>query len=394
MPLHNTMVSPDVRLGPARGYDASASKLDLTKTRLCPEPDPRRLGDLATATAALSTLHVTQHVPPVMRVEHRQSANLAIHDYNRLHRELIVTLRHLERSAALETISLTRHRKAVLAQVERTSRMLWLGNKSVDVLSVRPTQSPGGVQMAVDAGKRDAARSKAQLEEHVARLDHALRGLQAARGRLDGLIKSAEKPIQLAPLAYSSARGAQLPDTPEVAAVIAAQDEAARLREDGNALIAASQAMIAATQNRTEAALQQSAADSSVVKGDLLAARGRALMATHEARRAAHTLDVQREVNTGPREGRFAFTRTLPSRPLVHRHSHAPSLPADVTSPERSLAAHRVLSRSLSLASSDAEELSRVHGTIEAAITDVHRDADIDTHLVRLRRRCDPGRRV
>lgn len=222
-------------------------------------------------------------------------------------------------------------------------------------------------------------------------VDSTFRSLKTARDLLQEAIKETEKPIHLAPLAYSFTSLAGTPDSAEIASTQAALKESSRLRSIGVAILKEVAKCLADSLEKTEKSLARSVKQSDDAYGEVLQTRGQTYRALNTALRSTHVLNIRRDVDAGPQEGRFEKTSQKYDRPLVR---HRPSEVLQTTIQETSQTGYQVFTRSLSAASADVFTLATQHRRLSAAAHDAHLDMSVDQQVIRHRRRCDPARRV
>lgn len=388
----NTMIPPDTRLQ-QRAYESP--KPNAGKTRHCTEPDPHKLLGLTATSVAGASLNRTVETVPALKDQLRHQTNEKIHDYNRDARDSVVAMRHVERSASLETISLSRHRKSVISCIEKASRSLWLGHKTQQLRSLRPKCCPDVAVGAVGEESQNALTIKRSLEQHLTHVDNVFRMLKSARENLLFAVKACEKPLELAPASCSFTKPNRAPQTAEISAAQEFQHESARLRLVGAALIRTCEQGMDDMKKRSHQAMEESITQATKFHGDLVVSHSEARMASNTARRSLHITSIRSDVDDGPREMRYAAARQRIDRPLVRAHHTGPGISTGaVTAVEAAPTARRVFGRSLSAASVDAAILDELSANLSAAYVDAADDVAIDRHVLRLRRRCDPSRRV
>lgn len=381
------MIPCDTRL---QQRDYEAPKVDMRHGRHSQQEPTQVLSSTITCISS-ATLHRTAKLTPTLRTQHRDVTNAKIHQRNRETRETAVAMRHVERSAALEIISLSRHRKDVLTALEKVSRMLWLGSKTSQMRALRPGKPVDEVSDRVSDESKTANSLKKSLEEHLTHVDKLFHDLKAARECLQSTVKAVEKEIQLAPHSYSTTSPLVMPQNPEILSTQQAMRESSRLRLIGAAMSKEIAASVASSLEKTEKSLSRSASQSDAIFASVVQTQSKTYLALNTARRSAHMADIQRDVDAGPQEGRFEQTRQKFDRPLVRLR---PGEVQQATAQETSPAGFLSFTRSYSAASVDVATLASQHRRLSAAAHDAHLDMTIDQQVARHRRRCDPARRV
>jgi len=359
--------------------------------------DPEPLIALTMRSTLGATLNRSQEAMPHLKHEYRTEANLAIHNYDRISREDAVKLRLVERALSMEIISLDRHHKAVVGALQRVQRVQWLGKKTVETRGLRPSSSStNSVGDAVRSEQLKANIGVTHLQDHLKHVEVTLQGLATSKTMLGSAIAAAEKPFQLAAQTFSSTQPSTRDTTAGAEVLDAQQRQASSIiqRSEGKQLIAAVEEVLKKAMSDASCTMQQSIVESSRSYCSLKSASMASKTSANSAVRSSMTADLARALNAAPAEGKFETVAQRLHRPMVQAHVTGLTSNHAITIPEASRNAFNTFTLSLHNATDDLANLSFQSVKLERMATDARHDAEYEKGVLRLRRRCDPAKRV
>lgn len=244
-----------------------------------------------------------------------------MHEHNASTKKTVLLLAQALRAADLESAALLRSTHQLLRAAEYPRRTLWLANRNLHTRQARPIQDQDGADRLLRQEHALAVAAEAQLATLLGHANEKLRKMQQVRKDMKHELETMKRRLGLDPDAYSGTVTTFPGLTPETPACVHAMHplhaEAVTMRQGITQLVNHVVSELNASREHVNQALRDSIAASRSLERELNVSRGKVRLSQHQATRRAHKLEIQRELNEGPVDGRFLTTAERLDRPNV-----------------------------------------------------------------------------
>lgn len=341
---------------------------------------------------------------PSLRDKCIQQSNAHVHSYVRETRRVVISLRDCLLDTEEEIKSSLRGKEKLEKALEHIRKDIQLNEESHAHRRMKPKRElewDGADNMLVHE-KKQLLKIKRAFEEQLRSVQRQLQVLDDARKRLKSVISERARVLDLVCHtieAGSKASGKEQPRTPEAKPLGAYTPESARSISIAREAIEGSQTLLKEVacfialstklqrdiHHRVNSGIMGKAKETIALKQHLQITSGENRMATHRGDRWHYTTDLARGYTLGPVSSMELATREQLDRPSVRIFQRHPG--TQLPEAQRVIEGNYGLDRSLDAIDKNVGMLQITQQRLKSDIRDKHLGAEIDTSIVRNRRR-------
>jgi len=342
---------------------------------------------------------------PSLRDKCIQQSNAQIHSYVRETRYVVITLRDCLLDTEEEIKSLLRGKEKLEKALEHIRKDILLNEESQCRRKSKPPREreKDGADDLLNNEKKQLLKIKRALEEQLRSVQKQLQVLDDARKRLKSVISERIRVLDLICHTIEPGRtgknGKERPSTPQV------QSLGPYTPESSQSIAMAREAIIKSQRLLKEVAcfivlstkhqknvhrgvndgISKKASESIAMKQNLQITAGENRMATHRGNRWQYTTDLARGYTLGPVSSMDLTTREMLDRPSVRTYQRHPG--TQLPEAQKIIEGNYGLETSLEAINRNVGMLNITQERLKCDIRDKHIGAEVDTSIVRNRRR-------